>query len=485
MFCCGMLCVGSGRCVNAPSNGPVQHSDSGAAGDVRRCCASDAFGDAIVRMIVELPGGRVRRGGHRRVIACWAKAWPVLLLLTNALPGTAVAQEAAEAAPNPMGKMRLVKFENTPFPFDGEIAEKGTQFLDVVQGDRRGHTSARGGVYWQDQTYSDKRVLLAFPRAFDPSKPVLLVVYFHGNLAKLERDVYLRQQVPRQVVQSGHNTVLVAPQFAVDALDSSAGRFWEPGMFRAFLDEAAVRLAELWGNQKVQPIFANAPVVLVAYSGGYMAAAFSLMYGDADDRVQGVVLLDALFGETDKFMSWIARKPDSFFVSAYTAATEGENQSMQRMMRDANARYDTKLPSTIGPGTIAFLSTPPRPVPAEADQKEKNKQAVDQHTDFVTRAWVADPLKLILARVPRPTHVAAPPPQVTVPTDPNYVARTPRPRPPSVLPGATQPLPFAEEVDITATAPPDPSPGGFLARWPERELPLLALPPKGRTPPSR
>jgi hypothetical protein len=327
-------------------------------------------------------------------------------------------------------------------------------------------------------------VLLAFPRAFDPGKPVLLVVYFHGNQAKLERDVYLRQQVPRQVVQSGRNTVLIAPQFAVDALDSSAGRFWEPGMFRAFLDEAAVRLAELWGDRKTQNIFANAPVVLVAYSGGYMPAAYSLMYGDADDRVQGVVLLDALFGETDKFMGWIARKPDSFFVSAYASATEGENQSMQRMLRDANARYDTKLPRTIAPGTIAFLSTPPRPVSAKADQKERAKEAVDQHNDFVTKAWVDDPLRLILARVPRPTRFAAAAPSPAAPNDPNYVGRMPRPRPASVLPSISRPLPFAAE-DVTATTPPDGAPGSFLTRWPEHEFQPLALPPKGRKPSPR
>jgi len=426
-----------------------------------------------------MPEGHARRDGAGTAIL-----WPLLLLLASgALTAPAAAQEAAEAATNPMGKMRLVKFENTPFPFDGEIAEKGGRFLDVVQGDRRGHTSVRGGVYWEDKTYSDKRVLLAFPRSFDPSKPVLLVVYFHGNLAKLERDVYQRQQVPRQVVQSGHNTVLIAPQFAVDALDSSAGRFWEPGMFRAFLDEAAVRLAELWGNQKTQPIFEKAPVVLVAYSGGYMPAAYSLMYGDADDRVQGVVLLDALFGETDKFMSWIARKPDSFFVSAYSSATDGENQSMQRMMREANAHYDTKLPRKIEPGTIAFIATPPRP---SAEPKDKDKAAIDVHTDFVTRAFVDDPLRTILARVPRPTLVAAAPPPAGPhpPNDPNYVARTPRPRPPSVLPGGAQPLQFADP-EVTATAGPAPEPGSFADRWPDRELMPLALPPRPRTPPSR
>ena len=45
------------------------------------------------------------------------------------------------------------------------------------------------------------------------------------------------------------NAVLVAPQFALDALNSSAGNFWTPGDFARFLDEAASRMAELYGKE--------------------------------------------------------------------------------------------------------------------------------------------------------------------------------------------------------------------------------------------
>ena len=52
------------------------------------------------------------------------------------------------------------------------------------------------------------------------------------------RDVSDRQQTPQQVAQSHLNAVLLAPQMAVDALNSSAGNFWRPGAFAQFLDEA-------------------------------------------------------------------------------------------------------------------------------------------------------------------------------------------------------------------------------------------------------
>lgn len=58
------------------------------------------------------------------------------------------------------GRSWLVPFATAPFPYDGAIPDKGVPFLDVRAGERRGHTSPRGGVYWEDATYADSRVLL-------------------------------------------------------------------------------------------------------------------------------------------------------------------------------------------------------------------------------------------------------------------------------------------------------------------------------------
>jgi len=399
-------------------------------------------------------------------------------------PGPAAAERAAAAKATPVlhtMKMRLVPFKTSPFPFDGEIPDKGVRFLDAVEGERKGHTARSGNIYWQDKTYSDQRVLLALPRGFDPAKPVLMVVFFHGNGAKLERDVHLRQQVTRQVLDSGRNTVLVAPQFALDAFDSSAGRFWEPGVFRTFLDEAAAELAQMAGGERFKPAFEKAPVVLVAYSGGYLPAAFSLQAGDVEDRVQGLVLLDALYGEVDRFRGWMARKPDMFFISVHTDFTAGLNQALQKQMREDNLPYTTALPRRLEPGTVSFVSVPLKfgarrteqknTAGAEqktadqkaaeqqkateqkaTDQKDRDKAALDLHMGFVTHAFAADPLRAILARVPRPAAAAAHPPAASgpAPRDPNYVARMPKPRPKSVLPS---PAPEPES--------PPPSP-----RWP-------------------
>jgi hypothetical protein len=118
-------------------------------------------------------------------------------------------------------------------------------------------------------------VLLHIPPGFDANKPGVMIVFFHGHGAILARDVRDRQQVPAQISASGANAVLVAPQFAVDAADSSPGKFGEPGGFKRFLDEAAGQLAKLHGDPRTKQTFANMPIVIVAYSGGASSRAFA------------------------------------------------------------------------------------------------------------------------------------------------------------------------------------------------------------------
>jgi hypothetical protein len=279
-------------------------------------------------------------------------------------------------------RMRLVIFATSPFPYDGLVPSNGKPFLDTTDGTRRGHTSPRGGIYWEDETYSDKHVLLAIPPHFNPRRPAYLIVFLHGNMTRLARDVAERQRVPQQLAESRLNAVLVAPQFAVDALDSSAGRFWEPHVFAQFLDEAAEHLAKLYGDHRTRRVFYRMPVVIVAYSGGYMPASAALSVGGANDRLAGVILLDALYGEMDTFANWIAKRQRSFFLSAYSLSSADENAMLQQELTANNVSFTNRLPRTLRPGSVSFL--------AVGDV---------QHQDFVTKAWIDDPLAVLLRKI--------------------------------------------------------------------------------------
>lgn len=291
----------------------------------------------------------------------------------------------SRSAPLKQGKTALVRFQTAPFPYRGSIPSSGHPFFDVNDNGRRGHTTPYGRLYWEDETYSDNRVLLHIPKGFDVRRPSVMIVFFHGHGATLERDVLRRQRVAEQITRSGANAVLVAPQFAFDASDSSAGRFWEPGAFGRFLGEAAEALAKLHGGTKSVRTFASAPVIFVAYSGGYLAAASCAVNGGINKRLRGVVLLDALYGELGKFASWIENDRSAFFVSAYLGSTRDKNSKLAEILTARDIEYATALDRPLHQGDVALLSGGGENV---------------SHRSFVTEAWVDNPIEDLLRRVP-------------------------------------------------------------------------------------
>jgi hypothetical protein len=299
---------------------------------------------------------------------------------------------ATPAAPAPGGlqplkeaKTQLVAFNASAFPYRGNVPDTNKPFLDAKDGKRRGHTTLRGDVCWEDTSYSDRRSLLFLPAGYNPQLPSLIVLFLHGQGATLERDVIARQGVPRQISEAGQNIALVAPQLAFDAADSSAGNFWRPGHFATYIDEAAERLMRLYGDRRAGAHFNLAPVVIVSYSGGYLSTAFALERGGAAHRIKGVILMDSLYGEEGKFAGWVAaRRRLGFLLSAYTESTKDENATLQGLLAKRRIPYTTTLPGNLTPGTMAFISCGP----------------MDMHGDFVTHAWTADPVRQALAMIP-------------------------------------------------------------------------------------
>jgi hypothetical protein len=262
---------------------------------------------------------------------------------------------------------QLIGFENSAFPYFGKNPRSG------------------GGAYAEGSRYSDNRVLVHVPAGFDVRRPGVIVVFFHGHGATLARDVRDRQLLPKQITESGVNAVLVAPQLAYDAADSSAGKFWERGGLKRFLAEASEHLARLYGDARSAEAFGKMPVVIVAYSGGFVSAAASLNVGGVGSRVRGVVLLDALYGEMDKFSSFIINNRSAFFVSAYTHHTKHRDDELERILREKGIPVLHELNGPLKPGTVAFLPT---------------RDGIT-HRDYVTLAWTEHPVTDVLQRIAR------------------------------------------------------------------------------------
>ncbi len=276
---------------------------------------------------------------------------------------------------------KLVALASAPFPYSGIVPRTRRPFLNHRDGERVGRKTRSGRVYWADRTYGDSRALLHIPREFDKTKPGVIVLFFHGHGATLARDVVVRQQLPAQISDSGINAVLIAPQFAVDARDSSAGNFWKPGGTRRFLNEAAHHLAKMLDDPQAVRQFAEMPVVIVGYSGGYLPTAATLANGKLGDRVKGVVLLDGLYGELGKFADWIEQTRTGFFLSAYATSTRKGNAALMQILRKRGVAYRTSLSRSLRPRTVTFL------------------KAVDRHRDYVTKAWAENPISDLLSRI--------------------------------------------------------------------------------------
>ncbi|WP_245288125.1 alpha/beta hydrolase [Bradyrhizobium sp. Ec3.3] len=277
----------------------------------------------------------------------------------------------------------LVSMKSSAFPYFGNNPASDAPFLNISKGDRRGHRSYSGRVFWQDETYNDSRVLVHVPEHFDVRKPGVIVVFFHGNGATLERDVRDRQLVPQQISESGANAVLLAPQMAVDAADSSAGKFWQHGGLKRFMEESSQHLARLYGDPNTARAFANMPIVIVGYSGGFLPTAWSLEVGGISDRVRGVVLLDAVYGELDKFASWIESHRSGFFVSSYTHYTARRDRELMSMLRQKGISVSEDMDGPLRSGSVVFVET---------------GDGI-RHRDYVTRAWTQNPLKDVLVKM--------------------------------------------------------------------------------------
>ena len=270
----------------------------------------------------------------------------------------------------------LEDFDTSPLPLRQGRGAAGRAFFDQWHGTRRGRTTRHGTVLWEDQTYSDRSVLLCVPANFDATRPTTLVVYLHGNRARLERDVIKRQQLPRQVGEADINAVLIAPQFALDAADSSAGRFAVRGVFRAFLHEAVHKLEQLCYERDINVrmnshlqlhahklrhspsprSFQDASVIIIAYSGGYCPAAAALTVGGTRARVHGVVLLDALYDHEALFAAWLrGQRRHAFLVSAYTHSTRSRNVALRAQLKDRQLACTFGLTTHFAAGTACLV----------------------------------------------------------------------------------------------------------------------------------
>jgi hypothetical protein len=171
-------------------------------------------------------------------------------------------------------------------------------------------------------------VAVHVPQWFDAARHPGAVVYFHGwngcvEVALGDEDAPCTEDgIPRQASRLSAqlddarvNAVLVAVELRADMPTGEPGAMAMPGGLRnllreLFLEHLATPLGVAVGVDDLDP------VVIVAHSGGYQAAAGALRLGGVAHTSE-LVLLDAFYGGDAIFLDAL-RDPSVRFVDLYT-----------------------------------------------------------------------------------------------------------------------------------------------------------------------
>jgi hypothetical protein len=186
----------------------------------------------------------------------------------------------------------------------------------------------------------DDTVIVFVPQRyrFRADEGVSALVHFHGHNSSAERAM-LAHALREQLVDSRQNAVLVIPQLALLAADSSCGRLASPRGLARLLGSALSTAARAGRKTLRDARFPERAelgrVCVSAHSGGYHAAACSLRDGGVD--VSETYLFDALYAEKEVFRDWVlARRGDpaasrhklvSYFIAG--APTEPVNHGLR------------------------------------------------------------------------------------------------------------------------------------------------------------
>jgi hypothetical protein len=229
--------------------------------------------------------------------------------------------------------------------------------------------------------YSDSHVLIIAPKNLDAVQKVNLIFWFHGWHNNIDSAVAY-YHLSSQFMTSGMNAVLVLPETAKDAADSYGGKLEKPGVFKALVGDV---LQELKNKKMIGAHCASGYILLGGHSGG--GEVISCIVEKGQIEINEVVLFDALYDGTEKFMAWIKTDTAHRFIHLYTDYGYGpkdENQNMITQLKQEQIPFFETEESVLTPQEI-----------------QNNKlvfiHSLNQHNDII---FNPDNYKLLFANSP-------------------------------------------------------------------------------------
>ena len=185
--------------------------------------------------------------------------------------------------------------------------------------------------------YMDSSVLIAVPKNFDAGKKVDMIFWFHGWSNNID-SASVRFHLLDQFAASLSNSIFVLAETTKNAPDSYGGKLEYDNTFK----ELVADIEEKLKKEKIIPgKTETGNIILAGHSGAYRVMAYILQKGNVP--VQEVILFDALYGQTDKYLDWIHLDSSYRFIDIYTngGGTDGESKEMLKQLIQSNVSVDT------------------------------------------------------------------------------------------------------------------------------------------------
>lgn len=214
-----------------------------------------------------------------------------------------------------LGEMFVPQFSSAPFPHPNRT---------------NGHIYD-GETYSAKDHYSDSSVAIFIPKGFKPTEEVNFVFYFHGWDNNIDSSC-AQFNLIEQFCESNKNAIFVFPEGPKNSPDSFGGKLEEKDGLKNLIDDV---LDFLMKKQKIESTKVG-NIVLAGHSGAYHVISFCLMRGGLTPNISDVILFDALYGQTEKYVNWIENF-NGRFINIYTD-NGGTKEETENLMDDLDAR---------------------------------------------------------------------------------------------------------------------------------------------------
>ena len=225
------------------------------------------------------------------------------------------------------------------------ITSSYTSFPDTARAN--GHVYNKV-LYDAATHYMDSSVMIVAPKKLDANKKIDLIFWFHGWNNNID-SASIRYALIKQFADAKLNAVLVFPETARNAPDSYGGKLEYNNTFKGLVSDV---LKELKKQNSIDKHCEAGNILLAGHSGAYRGMAYILQNGGMP--VQEVILFDALYSQTDKFMDWIKENKYHRFIDIFTdsGGTDAESREMEKQVAAANIEMDSIEESDL---TVQFI----------------------------------------------------------------------------------------------------------------------------------